>query len=253
MLRTKPTSPVGPGASQLSGQSGQEVIKADLLEIPGGTFEMGRNNGPFQERPEHSVTVQKFFMDRTEVTNAEYAQFVHETNYEPPADWAKGKPLLGQELWPVANVSAADAQAFAAWRSKRDGVTYRLPTEEEWEFAARNGGEHRAFPWGDSWQEKRAVVKGATPKPVGSLPEGRDRWGVVDLIGNVSEWTSSKASIYDGRQIPPENRDWLVLRGGSYASDPDDPQIPISATYRDWFKPTLRHPTFGFRLVRSGQ
>jgi iron(II)-dependent oxidoreductase len=88
---------------------------------------------------------------------------------------------------------------------------------------------------------------------VGSLPDGKNRWGVVDLIGNVSEWTSSKASIYDGRQIPPENRDWLVLRGGSYASDPEDPQIPISATYRDWFKPTLRHPTFGFRLVRSGQ
>jgi serine/threonine-protein kinase len=198
------------------------------------------------------VTVQKFFMDRTEVTNAEYALFVQEMNYEAPADWAKGKPLLGQELWPVANVSAVDAQAFAAWRSKRDGVTYRLPTEEEWEFAARNGGEFHAFPWGAAWQEKRAVVKGATPKPVGSLPDGKNRWGVVDLIGNVSEWTSSKASIYDGRQIPPENRDWLVVRGGSYASDPDDLQIPISATYRDWFKPTLRHPTFGFRLVRSG-
>jgi serine/threonine-protein kinase len=254
LLRSRTTPGVGPGASPTPVSSpGQETIKADLVEIPGGTFQMGRNDGPFQERPEHSVTVQKFFMDRTEVTNAEYAQFVHEMNYEAPAEWAKGKPLLGQELWPVANVSAADAQAFAAWRSKRDGVTYRLPTEEEWEFAARNGGEQRSFPWGESWQEKRAVVKGATPKPVGSFPDGKDRWGVVDLIGNVSEWTASRASIYDGRQIPAENRDWLVLRGGSYASDPDDPQIPISATYRDWFKPTLRHPTFGFRLVRSEQ
>ena len=214
---------------------------------------MGRNDGPFQERPEHSATVQKFFMDRTEVTNAEYAQFVRDMNYEAPGDWARGKPLLGQELWPVANVSAADAQAFAAWRSKRDSVTYRLPTEEEWEYAARNGGEHKAFPWGETWEERRAVVKAATPKPVGSLPDGKNRWGIVDLIGNVSEWTSSKASIYDGRAIPAENRDWLVLRGGSYASDPEDPQIPITASYRDWFKPTLRHPTFGFRLVRSGQ
>jgi formylglycine-generating enzyme required for sulfatase activity len=254
LWKSKTTPPGGPGASPTPAASpGHEAIKADLVEIPGGTFQMGRNDGPFQERPVHSVTVPKFFMDRTEVTNAEYALFVQEMNYEAPADWAKGKPLLGQELWPVANVSAVDAQAFAAWRSKRDGVTYRLPTEEEWEFAARNGGEFRAFPWGAAWQEKRAVVKGASPKPVGSLPDGKNRWGVVDLIGNVSEWTSSKASIYDGRQIPPENRDWLVLRGGSYASDPDDPQIPISATYRDWFKPTLRHPTFGFRLVRSGQ
>jgi len=255
LWRARTTPSVGPGPSPTPATTPApgETIKADLVEIPGGTFQMGRNNGPFQERPEHSVTVQKFLMDRTEVTNAEYAEFVRQMNYEPPADWAKGKPLLGQELWPVANVSAVDAQAFAAWRSKRDGVTYRLPTEEEWEFAARNGGEHKAFPWGEAWQEKRAIVKGATPKPVGSFPDGKDRWGVVDLIGNVSEWTSSKASIYDGRQIPPENRDWLVLRGGSYASDPEDPQIPISATYRDWFKPTLRHPTFGFRLVRSIQ
>jgi formylglycine-generating enzyme required for sulfatase activity len=203
-------------------------ITADLVEIPGGTFQMGRNDGPPQERPEHTVTVQKFFMDRTEVTNAEYAR------------------------WPVGNVSAKDAQAFAAWRSERDGVTYRLPTEEEWEFAARNGGQYKSFPWGDTFEERHAVVKSLTPRPVGSFPEGRNRWGVVDLVGNISEWTSSKASIYSGREIPPANRDWLVLRGGSYASDPNDAQIPISATYRDWFNPTLRHPTFGFRLVRDG-
>jgi formylglycine-generating enzyme required for sulfatase activity len=251
LLRPKTTPPVAPTPSpSVAASPTQQTIGPNLVEITGGTFQMGRNDGPFQERPEHTVTVPNFFMDRTEVTNAEYAQFVQEMNYESPADWARGKPLLGQELWPVANVSAADADAFAAWRSKRDGVTYRLPTEEEWEYAARNGGEHKGFPWGESWQDGRAVVKSATPKPVGSLPEGKNRWGVVDLIGNISEWTSSKASIYDGRQIPPENRDWLVLRGGSYASNPEDSQIPISATYRDWFKPTLRHPTFGFRLVR---
>ena len=227
---------------------------ADLIEIPGGTFQMGRNDGPPQERPEHAVTVQKFLMDRTEVTNAEYAEFVRDTNYEPPIDWVSGKPLPGQERWPVVNVSARDAEAFAAWRSKRDGVSYRLPTEEEWEFAARSGGDYKSFPWGSAWETNRAVVKEATPRPVGSYPEGKNRWGVVDLIGNASEWTSSRASVYAGAaQIPSENKDWMVLRGGSYASDPDNLQIPISATYRDWFKPTLRHPTFGFRLVRSGQ
>ena len=256
LLRSKTPPPVAPTPTPtptVAPSPEQPPIGADLVEITGGTFQMGRNDGPFQERPEHPVTVPNFFMDRTEVTNAEYAQFVQEMNYEAPGEWVRGKPLLGQELWPVANVSAADAQAFAAWRSKRDGVTYRLPTEEEWEYAARNGGEHKGFPWGESWQDGRAVVKSATPKPVGSMPEGKNRWGVFDLIGNISEWTSSKASIYDGRQIPPENRDWLILRGGSYASNPEDSQIPISATYRDWFKPTLRHPTFGFRLVRVNQ
>ncbi len=256
VMRSKTTTGVGVNANNPTPAptSGTDApSKADMVEIPGGTFQMGRNDGPPQERPEHTVTVQKFLMDRTEVTNAEYEEFVRDMNYEAPSDWNKGRPLAGQERWPVENVSAKDAEAFAAWRSKRDGVTYRLPTEEEWEFAARDGGQHKSFPWGDSWEEKRAVVKAATPRPVGSYPEGRNRWGVLDLMGNVSEWTSSKASVYSGVQIPAANRDWLVIRGGSYASDPNDQQIPISATYRDWFDPTLKHPTFGFRLVRSGQ
>jgi formylglycine-generating enzyme required for sulfatase activity/serine/threonine protein kinase len=228
------------------------TTKADLVEIPGGTFQMGRNDGPPQERPEHSVNVSKFYMDRTEVTNTEYAEFVRDMGYEVPSHWVKGQPLPGQEQWPVVNVSPKDAEAFAAWRSKRDGVTYRLPTEEEWEFAARSGGEYKTYPWGDAWQDNHAVVKEATPQPVGTYPDGKDRWGVVDLIGNAWEWTSSKASIYnDAAEIPSASKEWVVARGGSYASDPKDRQIPVSATYRDWFPPTTRHQNFGFRLVRS--
>jgi iron(II)-dependent oxidoreductase len=87
---------------------------------------------------------------------------------------------------------------------------------------------------------------------VGTYPDGKDTWGVVDLIGNVWEWTSSKASLYAGTtEIPAENKEWVVARGGSYASDPNDQQIPISATYRDWFEPNLKHQNFGFRLVRQ--
>jgi formylglycine-generating enzyme required for sulfatase activity len=242
--------PTNQGTPQIT----PEVVKADLVEIPGGTFQMGRNDGPPQERPEHSVTVKNFYMDRTEVTNAEYAEFVRDTGYQAPSQWVGGRPLTGQERWPVVNVSPKDAEAFAAWRSKRDGVTYRLPTEEEWEYAARSGGEYKSFPWGDSWEEKRAVVKEAAPRSVGAYPGGKNRWGVLDLIGNVWEWTSSKASLYTGtEQIPPENREWIVARGGSYASDPTDRLVPISATYRDWYTPTLRHQNYGFRLVRSGE
>jgi formylglycine-generating enzyme required for sulfatase activity len=256
-LRSRSTQIGGPGpgasptpaASPATGES-----KADLIEIPGGTFQMGRNDGPPQEQPQHAVTVQKFLMDRTEVTNAEYADFVRDMNYAAPSHWVRGRPLAGQERWPVVNVSSKDAEAFAAWRSKRDGVTYRLPTEEEWEFAARSGGEFKSFPWGNSWAPNRAVVKEAATQPVGSYPDGKNRWGVVDLIGNVWEWTSSKASLYTGTaQIPAAYRDWAVVRGGSYASDPDDRQIQISATYRDWFAPDFRNPNYGFRLVRSAQ
>jgi formylglycine-generating enzyme required for sulfatase activity/serine/threonine protein kinase len=256
LLRSKP-APSGGGSGAENENRGTsdgktEEIKTDMVEIPGGTFLMGRNDGPPQERPQHSVTVSKFDIDRTEVTNAEYAEFVRDMNYESPSHWVGGKPLTGQERWPVVNVSPRDAEAFAAWRSKRDGVTYRLPTEEEWEFAARSGGQYKSYPWGDTWQEKRAVVKEAAPRSVGTYPEGKNRWGVVDLIGNVWEWTSSKASLYTGTEaIPAATKDWVVARGGSYASDPANLQIPISATYRDWFEPTLRHPNFGFRLVRA--
>ncbi len=252
LLRPKVIVPE-PSSTQATTPPAPQPKKADQLEIIGGSFLMGRNDGPPQERPEHNITVRTFYMDRTEVTNAEYAEFVLDANYESPSHWVKGKPLPGQEQWPVVNVSPLDAEAFAVWRTKRDGVTYRLPTEEEWEYAARNGGNAKLYPWGDRWEEKRAVVKEATPMPVGSFPDGANRWGVLDLIGNTWEWTSSKASLYPGNkvEIPAATRDWVVARGGSYASDPKDRQIPISATYRDWFNPTLRHANFGFRLVRS--
>ncbi len=248
------TGTTGTGKSPTAPPTTQ--FKPELIEIPGGTFEMGRNDGPPQERPAHRVTVPTFYMDRTEVTNEQYEEFVRDMNYEAPSHWLRGKPLALQEKWPVVNVSPRDAEAFAQWRSKRDGVAYRLPTEEEWEYAARSGGEYKLYPWGDGWEDKNAVTKEAETKPVGSSPDGANRWGVVDLIGNVWEWTSSKASLYPGNragQISEATKEWVVARGGSYSSDPNDKQIPVSATYRDWFDPGLRHPNFGFRLVRPAQ
>lgn len=230
-------------------------LNADLVEIPAGTFRMGRNDGLIQERPEHAVTVARFYMDRTEVTNEEYAEFVRQTGYQTPSDWINGEPPPRQEYWPVVNVSVRDAEAFAAWRTKRDGITYRLPTEEEWEYASRSGGVYKLFPWGDRWEENRAVVKAATASPVGSYPEGKNRWGVLDLIGNVWEWTSSKASFYSGNteHVSAAKKDWVVARGGSYVSDPNNEQTPISATYRGWFESNNRRSTLGFRLVRSAE
>ena len=253
---TSGTTVAGPTQPAETPQPPADNFKADLVVIPGGTFEMGRNDGPLQERPQHTATVQTFSMDRTEVTNEEYAEFVGDMNYPAPSHWLRGKPLPLQEKWPVVNVSPRDAQAFAEWRSKRDGVVYRLPTEEEWEYAARSGGQYKRYPWGDKWEDEKAVMKSADTKPVGSVPDGANRWGVVDLIGNAWEWTSSKASLYQGNragEINEATREWVVARGGSYSSDPNDRQIPVSATYRDWFRPDLKRPNFGFRLVRAGQ
>ena len=231
-------------------------FRADLVEIPGGTFQMGRDSGPLQERPAHPVTVKTFFLDRNEIVNGEYAEFVRETNGTPPSHWPNGKPVFGQENWPVGNVSADDAKKFAAWRSQRDGVTYRLPTEEEWEYAARGGDQDNLYPWGNDWQNDRAVVSEAFPKAVGSFPEGKNRWGVQDLIGNVWEWTSTTFAFYPGNKgaaLPPQYKTWIVKRGGSFASVPNDKNNPITATYRDFAPASTKDATIGFRLARSAE
>jgi serine/threonine protein kinase/formylglycine-generating enzyme required for sulfatase activity len=228
--------------------------KADLLAIDGGSFLMGRKNGPPQETPAHPVTVPQFMMDRTEVSNTEYADFVRETNHVAPGHWAGTKAPFGQELWPVVNVSFEDANAFAAWRSKRDGISYRLPTEEEWEYAARNGEQSDLYPWGPDWQNNVAVLKEATPASVGSRPGGKNKWGVVDLIGNVWEWTSSKVSVYPGNRVvvPSSTQDWITIRGGCYVSDPGKADAPVSACMREFVPPSTKTTLLGFRLVRSG-
>lgn len=229
-------------------------LSADMLPIEGGTFLMGRKIGPPQETPAHPVTVREFQMDRTEVANTEYVEFVRETNHAAPSHWAGSKPSFGQELWPVVNVSYEDATAFAAWRSKRDGVNYRLPTEEEWEYAARNGERGDLYPWGADWKDNAAVLKEATPAPVNSRPGGKNKWGVADLIGNVWEWTSSKVSVYPGNPVvvPSSTQDWITIRGGCYVSDPAKSDAPVSACMREFVPPSTKTTLLGFRLVRSG-
>jgi eukaryotic-like serine/threonine-protein kinase len=230
------------------------TIKSDLLAIEAGSFSMGRNTGPRQETPAHAVSVASFSMDRTEVSNAEYAEFVRDTNHAAPAHWGGNKPPFGQELWPVVNVSFDDATAFAAWRSKRDGVAYRLPTEQEWEYAARNGERDDLYPWGPEWKEGAAVLKEATPAAVGSREAGKNRWGVFDLVGNVWEWTSSKVSAYPGNKavIPESTQEWVTIRGGCYVSDPAKIDAPVTSCMREFVPPSTKTTLLGFRLVRSG-
>ena len=229
------------------------TIKSDLIALESGSFSMGRDVGPRQETPAHAVTVQEFSIDKTEVSNTEYAEFVRDTNHTPPVHWGGVKPPFGQELWPVVNVSFADANAFAEWRSKRDGVKYRLPTEEEWEYAARNGENGDLYPWGSEWKDGAAVLKEATPAPVGSREGGKNRWGVFDLVGNVWEWTSSKVTAYPGNtaEIPASMQDWVTIRGGCYVSDPAKADVPVTSAMREFVPPTTKTTLLGFRLVRS--
>jgi serine/threonine-protein kinase len=247
------TRKTGPAGGEATPSPTIATAKADLVPIAGGSFLMGRTSGPPQETPAHPVSVQPFQMDRTEVTNSEYADFVRETKHAPPSHWTANKPSFGQEQWPVVNVSFNDVNEFAAWRSKRDRVTYRLPTEEEWEYAARNGERADLYPWGPDWKDNAAVLKEATPAPVGSRAVGRNRWGIADLVGNVWEWTSSKTSLYPGStsKFPDSIKDWIVIRGGCYVSDPSRADAPVTACMRDFVPPATKNTLLGFRLVRS--
>ncbi len=236
-----------PGSSPLT------PIKADMVLIRGGTFKMGRNDGDIKERPEHPVKVNDFWMDKTEVTNEEYAQFVAETNHIAPKHWSNNKPLEHTEKRPVAYVTLDDALAFAEWRSKRDGVTYRLPTEEEWEYAARNGAKDNLYPWGDKWVEGNAVVKvkDSEPTNVGSKPSGQNSFGVFDLIGNVWEWTSSELTAYPGSNVEIQKKEGrrIIVRGGSANEDPV--KLKITAAFRVDVAADQTEKNIGFRLVRS--
>ena len=244
------TATPGPASSS----SPVSATRADLVAIPGGPFKMGRNDGAEIERPEHEMTVGNFSMDKTEVTNGEYFQFVQATNYKDlPAHWVNGKPIAGQETMPVRFVSAADAEAFAQWRSKRDGVTYRLPTEQEWEYAARNGGKGNLYPWGDKFEARCAMIDQANNEPssVGSK-SCPNTWGVLDLIGNVFEWTATEASLYPGSTGAKKNltEKHLMVRGGSSFQKSTGPNA-ITGAFRIAIPASRRSAELGFRLVRS--
>ncbi|HUR99551.1 MAG TPA: SUMF1/EgtB/PvdO family nonheme iron enzyme [Pyrinomonadaceae bacterium] len=228
------------------------VVKADMIEIPGGAFMMGRNSGLENERPEHQVTVPSFSMDKTEVTNAEYLDFVTAKGYKPvPAHWENDKPIPNHERMPVRFVNAEDIKAFAAWRSQRDGVEYRLPTEAEWEYAARNGSKENLYPWGDKFEPRCAVIDQPSNQPgiVGSNTCA-NLWGVQDLIGNVFEWTSTEASLYPGSRgvVRPLSEPHLMARGGSAFQKSSGPNA-ITSTFRIPVPISQRSAELGFRLV----
>lgn len=227
--------------------------KAEMVKITGGTFKMGRNDGDIKERPEHSVTIKDFWMDKTEVTNEEYVNFVAETNHPAPNHWVNGKPVQGTERFPVRFVSFDDAESFAKWRSTRDGVTYRLPSEAEWEYAARNGSKNNLYPWGDKFEDAYTVmsVPDSEPAIVGSKPNGRNSWGVVDLLGNVWEWTATEINAYPGSaaQVQKTAEKRIVVRGGSAHENPA--KINISSTFRADVPVKQKEKNLGFRLVRS--
>lgn len=230
----------------------------DMAFIKGGKFMMGRNGSRIEEGPPYEVTVKDFFMDKTEVTNSEYFDFVIDTGHSPPQGWIDNKAPPGQENFPVVFVSLEDAEKFADWRSKKYGVRYRLPTEQEWEYAARNGAKQTLYPWGNDLDTNKAFIA-TTMRAVGSVPGGANEWGVMDLIGNASEWTSSPAYFYPGNKTPFDSeraKDVYMYRGG-YAQLPgwkftlEGSPAEVTSTLRMGTLKEQKLVHLSFRLVRS--
>jgi len=205
----------------------------DMVFIPGGTFIMGSNDGSPNHQPAHEVYVADFYLDRWPVTNAEYKKFVDATGYPVPnynVQWCDTRGYNwdpetrmypeGKADHPVVLVTWEDAMAYAAWAGKR------LPTEAEWERAAR-GRQGRRYPWGNEFIVGRCNCKEAGlggTSPVGYFsPDGDTPEGLVDMVGNVWEWTNSLFRPYpydpnDGRESR-QAAGFRVLRGASWVND----------------------------------
>jgi serine/threonine protein kinase len=219
-----------------------------MVFVEGATFTMGQDNASkadVAEMPAHEATVKSFFMDKYEVTREEYAKCVDAGKCTAPGSWKDGEYPSGTGKLPVVDVNFDQANDYAKWAGKR------LPTEEEWEFAAR-GTDKRMFPWGKTWESGKANANGASKNfaEVGKF-SGTSPFGLYDMVGNAWEWTSSAFKAYPNGSLPPNapKGDARVIRGGSYESTTEY----ASTTYRTGWLPQGA-PTYNqtsFRCVKD--
>jgi serine/threonine protein kinase len=225
-------------------ESAAKTLPTGMIYIPGATFMMGPENAEDPEdSPAHAVTVGPLYMDKTPVTNAQYAEFARATGRTTPPHWSTRNYPAREGQWPITNVTWEDAQAYCQWKGAR------LPTEAEWEFAAR-GTDGRLYPWGyrfDSALTNSMEAGLDHLEDVGLRPGNASPFGVLDMSGNLWEWTADDYKPYAGRQpsfqIPTGAK---VIRGGSFKSDKDH----VTATTRNLNLATSRSPTIGFRCAK---
>lgn len=269
--------------------------QASMVTIPARSFTLGRDDGPRIERPAHLVDLRAFSIDRTEVTNAAFAEYLNALAIPATEPFEAGEasrrglsrnhaallmegreesglypiialdddqarigyqngafiPSHGYEDHPVTETTWAGARAYCAWRGAR------LPTEAEWEAAAR-GDDGRLYPWGNTSPDRtRAFVSGRTgvTDAVGERPAGASPFGALDMSGSLAEWTSSLMRPYpydpnDGREAPDRSGE-RVTRGGDYLYDSEP--ATLTATHRNGFSnaPERGHRHIGFRCAAA--
>lgn len=216
----------------------------EMKLIPGGPFLMGDDDGPEDARPRHRVDLPDYWIDKYPVTNAEYAAFLAATGHRPPPHWTDGGYPPGKGNHPVVSVSWEDAQAYAVWAGKR------LPTEAEWEKAAR-GSDGRAWPWGNTFEPSRCNTReagrGGTTSVDAHSPQGDSPYGVADMAGNVWEWTADWYQAYPGSHYTNANfgQECRVLRGGSWSYPAD----AARCARRSFDFPDFLFESYGFRCA----
>jgi formylglycine-generating enzyme required for sulfatase activity len=233
-----------------------QPIEPDMVLVAGGEFWMGSDPQQDQlayeaEQPQQRVHLPDYHIARTPTTNAQYAAFVKASGHLPPSYWEDGKVPKGKEDYPVAYVSWYDAVAYCKWLSRKRSRVYRLPSEAEWEKAAR-GIDGEIYPWGDVWDPACCNSKDSGPDEptlVHAYPDGGSPYGLLDMAGNVWEWTGSLTMPYpydatDGRE-DPQAFGKRVLRGGAYYST----ARRVRCAYRDNGYPEDSHGSYGFRVV----
>jgi formylglycine-generating enzyme required for sulfatase activity/serine/threonine protein kinase len=242
LLTTRtPLPTLGPGPTQIS-----QLDSMVQVNIPAGEFEMGSDSGNSDERPAHSVILDAFWMDQTEITFGQFTKFTQDENYS-------GNPCSDGWDYPVACVSWFDAQAYCEWAGRR------LPTEAEWERAARGGLEGATYPWGNDapvcqFEELNGAQSdlcGEKMVPVGSFAP--NSFGIYDTAGNVMEWVTDWLGSYSSSQSRnpkgPVSGDFRVLRGGSFHSDGG-----IMYTYgRYRSEPDGKYNNAGFRCAMDAE
>ena len=254
------------------GKPGQDVspITNTMIKIPAGVFILGDNGRPASEgagdpdeMPAHTFYLDTYLIDKYEVTNAQYKAFVDATSHRAPKHWQPSRTGEGSSMTyppekanhPVVYVDWFDANAYCHWAGQR------LPTEEEWEKAAR-GTDGRDFPWGNTFDAKRANTpqywlaqnKDGDTMPVGSFENGKSPYGLYDMAGNVYEWTANWYKAYPRNPEPnahygEKNK---IVRGGSWYDCLSYGCGLSSPSYnRSRFDPEIRNKGFGFRCAKS--
>jgi formylglycine-generating enzyme len=253
-----------------------------FARVPAGEFFMGAEDGEFDERPQHKTYVDEFYISSCPITNGDYAQFIRETGHPSPAIralpmivsgaletefrrlaekyfWMNGTPPAGGERHPVTLVGFQDALDYCGWLAGSTGKPIRLPTEAEWEKAARGGLEAKAYPWGNAFETARAhLLLGGTSKSdggtceVGSYPP--NSFGLFDMAGNVWEWVSDwyAPNYYSWAQYlnpqGPDNGLMRIVRGGAWVNDATS---YLRCAYRHKLPPDSYSYSIGFRIAYS--